>query len=74
MLLRFSKTNVLDDTSSATEDEARRNIVKLMSHEADNEEIKEKTLIKVNQAFDRIKNGSFSNQDRKVYHLTLILF
>ena len=65
MLLRFSKTNVLDDTSSATEDEARRNIVKLINSKND-EKIREKTLIRINQAFDRIKNGPFSNQDKKV--------
>ena len=43
MLLRFSKTNVLDDTSSATEDEARRNIVKLMNSKND-EDIKAKNI------------------------------
>ena len=56
---------MLDDTSSATEDEARRNIVKLMNSKND-EDIKAKTLMRINQAFNRIKNGPFSYQDKKV--------
>ena len=73
MLLRFSKTNVLDDTSSATEDEARRNIVKLMNPKED-EKAKDRIFIKINQAFNRIKNGTFSNRDKKVIlYLHLII-
>ena len=65
MLLRFSKTNVLDETSSSTEDEDRNNIVKLMNSKYD-EEIKETTLTKINQAFDGVKNNFFSNQAKNV--------
>ena len=59
ILLKFSKTNVLDDTSSGTDSEDKDNIVKLMHSE--NETIKENIAGKVNQAFEQVQNNYGSN-------------
>jgi hypothetical protein len=64
VLLRFAKKNVLDDTSSGTEDESLMNIVKLAN--CKNEVIRNKTHARINKAFYEMKKGPMNEADFKV--------
>ena len=67
VLLRFAKNNVLDDTSSGTEDEGRRNIVKILS--SSDKEQRERMQIRVDKAFKEIQKGPLTLEDKKVSYL-----
>ena len=54
ILLKFSKTNVLDDTSSGTDSEDKDNIVKLLHSK--NQKVQENIAGKVSQAFEHVQN------------------
>lgn len=69
VLLRFSKNNVLDDTSSGTEDEGRRNIVKLLNDKYD-ANVKERMNKKVRMVLKKMRDGPMDITDRRVNNLT----
>lgn len=72
ILLRFAKKNVLDDTSSGTEDESLWNIVKLTNNS--NEVIRNKTHARINKAFNSMKKEPISEADIKVNPFKMLKF
>jgi hypothetical protein len=64
VLLRFAKKNVLDDTSSGTEDESLKNIVKLTKNK--NKLIRNKIHARIDKAFHEMEKGPMTEADLKV--------
>lgn len=63
-LVRFTKANVLDDSSSGTDDESKRNVVKLINDRQQN--LKRRARYKIEKAFKEIRDGPMDKVDIKV--------